>query len=451
MRQSRSILAPVWLLGLFSGAAHAIECVNVTIADADDAAEVRNDCTIISGDLNFAKYFNETINLDGVTEVTGDITHWGCHEGWEECEIPPPFSISCSTLTKVGGDIEILYFQGLQELSFPNLTRVQGTVSLERVHELERLDITKLAWLGYLSLDAINLTSLQHEGLQGFTGDNKYGTVTLFTAAVESLDSFFSYPIWVNGSAAHSGVFINSGNFPNLKEINFGWARVSTLSISGDDIAVTLGTSRTISMEIDYLMLKGNITELQRHETVNNLTVGKCTVESVDSTKSLELPFDQLANLTIHVSSGLENVKLPQAALNWKDFALSVYLCSNLDFSSEYIGNERVWYWPENNITRISILDVNISTSFFDSFLENHANGNDTQRVLEEFTISRNYNLPAGLNCTPFDMLQARGVLPDEYSCENYTFYDDSVASSIMVQSMWRYGLALATIALGYI
>ncbi|KAH7149845.1 hypothetical protein B0J13DRAFT_594394 [Dactylonectria estremocensis] len=451
MRQSPSVLAPLWFLGLFLRTAHAIECVNVTIADADDAAEVRRDCTVISGDLYFAKYFNETINLDGVVEITGNIFHKGCEEDWEECELPLPFSISSSTLTEVGGDIQFKYFQGLQELSFPNLTLVQGSVLLRRVHELERLDITKLARLGYFALEAANLTSLQHERLEAFTGDNKYGAVSLGAAAVESVDSFFSYPIYANGSAEQSSVYINTGRLPNVREINFGWARVDTLSIRGNDIAVTLGTSRTTSMEIGSLIIDGNITGVSRHESVKNLTVGRCTVGSVHSTKSLELPFDQLANLTIKLSKGLETVKLPQAALNWEDFGLDIWSCGKLDLGSEYVDNERVWYWPEKNITSISMYEVNVSTSFFDSFLENHKNGNNTQKVLEEFKLLRDQSIAPGLDCTPFDELHARGVLPDEYSCGNSTFYTDSVASPIVARNVWHYGVAFAAIALGYI
>ncbi|KAH7015499.1 hypothetical protein EDB80DRAFT_889696 [Ilyonectria destructans] len=448
MIQSRSIFGPMGLLVLFLGVAQAIECTNVTIADASDATEVRNDCTIISGNLGFAKALSETINLDGVEEIQGDITHSGCEEAWDDCEIPSAFSISSSTLTKVGGAIDFWYFQGLEELSFPKLEVVQGSVSLKRLGELKRLDITKLARLGYFILEAANLTSIEHEGLEGFTGENKYGTVSFWAAAVKSVDSFFSHPISANGTADQSRITISGEYLPNVKEINFGWAKAPELWVSGNDIAVTIGTSRTANVEIDSIVLKGNITKLERHDSVKNLTVGSFTMESDNEMEDLELPFDQLTKLKLLNSDGLQSVKLPQAALNWSDFDLEISSCDNLNLSSEYLGSERVWYWPETNLSRISIARVNVSNGFFDSFMENHADGNNTQKVLEEFTIDPNPFQAIAFNCTPFDELKSRGVLPDDYSCKNAT---TSVASPIAVQNLWYYGVAFGAIAFGCI
>lgn len=80
--------------------------------------------------------------------------------------------------------------------------------------------------------------------------------------------------------------------------------------------------------------------------------------------------------------------------------------------------------------------------------MENHADGNNTQKVLEEFTIDPNPSQAIAFNCTPFDELQDRGVLPDDYSCTNAT---TSVASPIAVQKLWYYGVAFGAIAFGCI
>ncbi|KPM45714.1 hypothetical protein AK830_g801 [Neonectria ditissima] len=437
--------AALWLLPLFSGVAKAIECVNVTIADANDAAAVRSDCSIITGNLGFAKDVNESINLDGVEEIQGDITHSGCEESWDDCTIPSDFSISSSTLATVGGNIEFWYFQGLKELRFPKLARVQGSVSLKRLHQLTRLDITKLAHLGYFTIEANNLTSLQHEGLEGFTGENKYGSVSFLGAAVKSVDSFFSYPIRANGSADQSRVTISKDYLPNVDHIAFGWALVPELWISGDDISVTLGTSESSDMELKSIMLKGNITKLERNKSVENLTVGSFTMEKDGAIEELSLPFDQLSSLAVRNSDGLQTIKLPKSAVNWEDFSLEISSCASLNLTSQYVDDEQVWYWPEKNISRISISRVNISNEFFDSFLDNHADGNNSQKVLNEFTISPNPLQETAFNCTPFDELEDRGVLVDDYSCSNVT--ESAAAMTTADYGIWPFASALLAIA----
>ncbi|KAH6898884.1 hypothetical protein B0T10DRAFT_578751 [Thelonectria olida] len=427
-----------------AGVAQAVDCTNVTIADADDAADVRGSCTVITGNLGFSKTLSEDINLDGVTEIQGDITHSGCEEAWDDCTIPDAFTISSTTLTKVGGAIDFWYFQGLQELSFPALTEVQGSVSLKRLHQLKTLDITKLARLGYFILEAQNLTKLEHEGLEGFTGENKYGAVAFWAAAVTNVDSFFNHPIEANGSADQSGVTISGEYLPNLDRLNFAWAKVPRLWVSGNNINVTLGNSRASAMEIDSLVLKGNITALNRHSAVKNLTVGGLTVEADDYIEELELPFDHCSGLSVATSDSLQSIKLPRAALSWEDFDLSISSCDSLNLASQYDGDEQLWYWPEKNMSKISITGVNVTNGFFDSFLDYHANGNNSLKVLKEFTISPNQNQETSFNCTPFDDLKSRGVLPSDYKCDNVT---ESAASPIGLHGLWHYGAASAAIA----
>lgn len=296
--------------------------------------------------------------------MQGDITHTGCEESWDDCDIPDAFSISSSTLATVGGAIDFWYFQGLEELSFPSLTRVQGSVSLKRLHQLKTLDITKLARLGYFTLEAQNLTTLNHEGLEGFTGENKYGAVAFWAAAVTSVDSFFNHPIEANGSADQSGVTISTEYLPNLDRLNFAWARVPRLWVSGDGINVTLGNSRVDSMDLDSLVLKGNITGLNRHSNLDNLTVGSFIMEANNAVEELELPFDSLSGLSVSRSDNLETIKLPRAALSWDQFDLEISSCTSLNLVSQFDGDDQVWYWPEKNISKISITGVNVTNDF---------------------------------------------------------------------------------------
>lgn len=53
------------------GVVQSRSCGNVTIRNAQDAAEVRRDCKVITGNLDFASDFAETIHFDGVEEVQG--------------------------------------------------------------------------------------------------------------------------------------------------------------------------------------------------------------------------------------------------------------------------------------------------------------------------------------------------------------------------------------------
>jgi hypothetical protein len=77
--------------------------------------------------------------------------------------------------------------------------------------------------------------------------------------------------------------------------------------------------------------------------------------------------------------------------------------------------------------------------------MEYHANGNNSLKVLEEFTIVPNGNQATAFNCTPFDDLKSRGVLPSDYKCENVT--TESAASPLGLHGLWHYGAASAAIA----
>ncbi|KAH6973023.1 hypothetical protein BKA56DRAFT_620389 [Ilyonectria sp. MPI-CAGE-AT-0026] len=441
-------------LSLYFGITQAVSCGNVTISSAADAAEIRSTCTIISGDLDFTYDFNNTINLDGVEEIQGGIYHSGCRAFPEtsDCPSPSPFSISSSTLTTVKGTVSLKFFNGLKELRFPNLTTVEGSITLLHLYDLKRLDITKLSRVGGILLEAPNMTTLEHESLKSFT--NNAGSVSLWAAAVDSVDSFFNYPLEIAEDASDSQSFIDVYELPNLRHINIGWPRVKQVTIKGDNLGVTLGTENTTSIDIGTLSLIGNITDLDQGDVVTNLTVGQLIVKDNFDMTHLNVSFDQLSTLEINQCDGLKTLQVPPKAIDWEDFGLHIRSCLNLNLSSEYHinsdgENEKSWYWP-NNITLINIDYAPTANEFFKSFLERYNETNSKiPKVLQRFSV--NPALVLDFNCAPFDELNKTGVLAEYYTCYNTV---DLMASLAASHEPWVFGslfLAIAVLAFSHI
>ncbi|KAF5013385.1 hypothetical protein FDECE_632, partial [Fusarium decemcellulare] len=223
-------------LSPFLGTVLAAECTNITIVTADQADRIRKSCKTITGHLNFDGSLNETINLDGIETVNGNMMYYPDHDDRRYWEIGDPyptdrstFKIHSSTLKTINGDVYLWDFQGLEELSFPNLTRVEQGFGLRRMHYLKTLDITNLAYLGEFNIEAIHLTTLRHDGLKGFTNStDKYHQIKMYGLRVESIDSWFRYPLtvdWVypefnaDPATAPSPIDIHGYSLPNLKNV----------------------------------------------------------------------------------------------------------------------------------------------------------------------------------------------------------------------------------------
>lgn len=346
-----------------------MSCHNVTISNAADAAEVRSDCTIITGTLEFSTDFKETVDLSGVEEIQGDILHSGCK--YDCPALPPLFNISSSTLATVGGSLELSWFPGLQELRFPNLSVVKGSVSIYSAVQLERLDITKLSRVGRIRLNATpNLAIIQHEILKSFTGKEGPGRVDL-TGTVKSIDSFFNYPIeqvQLENDTSVSWVEINSKLLPNVRHINFGWSNLGDLMINGDNLSITLGAVNTTSMNIGTITLTGNITKLEPGKALTNLTIGLLKIGETGLT-DLNITATQLSRLELLNNEELSTITLPSKAFDWEGFNLNLGGSPKLNFSSEYRlkdggGEERFWFWPRQNIEAISISRITTGTDF---------------------------------------------------------------------------------------
>ncbi|KAH6996034.1 hypothetical protein BKA56DRAFT_609310 [Ilyonectria sp. MPI-CAGE-AT-0026] len=424
----------IGLLSFFFGVAQAVSCHNVTISNAADAAEVRNDCTIITGTLEFSTDFKETVDLSGIEEIQGDLIHTGCTS---DCPaLPPLFNISSSTLATVGGNLQLGWFHGLQELRFPNLSVVEGEVSIYSAVQLERLDITKLSRVGTIMIRATpNLASIQHEILKSFTGKERPGTVHL-TGAVESIDSFFSYPIEpvaLENDTRFSWLEIDSKSLPNVRHINFGWSNLDYLNVDGDNLSITLGAANTTMMNMGTINLTGNITKLETGKALTNLTIGILRIDET-GLKDLDITATQLSRLELFDNEELSTVTLPSKALDWEKFSLSLSGCPKLNFSSEYRlkdggGEERFWFWPRQNIEVISIYHITTGTDFFKSFIEQYPNGTNSSgpaQSLESFRIYPSESDTLDFDCQVFDDMRYQGILPND----TFTCWDNEIDSA---------------------
>ncbi|KAM5344428.1 hypothetical protein ACJ41O_012964 [Fusarium nematophilum] len=114
-----------------------------------------------------------------------------------------------------------------------------------------------------------------------------------------------------------------------------------------------------------------------------------------------------------------------EGAVDWEDLSLRIVLCRQLWLTSEYRDPEnekdRFWYWPRGDMRSIDITGSHLANDFFKSFLEARA-GNDSSvpKVLEEFSlVPLEDENSAELDCTPFEELKNRSVLPEEYYCQS--------------------------------
>ncbi|KAH6885182.1 hypothetical protein B0T10DRAFT_492149 [Thelonectria olida] len=439
----------IGFLPFFLQTGQCAKCTNITISNADDAAQVRENCKTIKGWLTFDKDLNETINLNGVETIDGDLVYES--EDWEgegEVDEPyptgrTPFNIHSSTLKTIKGELAFGRFIGLAELRFPNLTRIENSLYLYRMHYLKLLDITKLTHLGSLTLEAKHLTTLRHETFKGFTGTALYGGgLQFWSAKVKSLDSWFNYPLkryhvseFGITERAPASVDLSTYNLPNLKNITIGWAKTDIVRIAGDGVSVKFGASQTTSMEIDLVVLRGNVTVLERGPNLKELKVGGIIAKS-NFGEELDLSaFDKVSNLTIDGNNGLQKIRLSPKAVDWEDMNLDIRHNVNLTLTSEYRDSEnktdKYWYWPEGDILSISIRGTPFADDFFTSFLQDR-NSSNASKVLDHFGISPFWaeeENATDFDCTPFDALHNRSVLPKDYSCGSYK----SSASSTQV------------------
>lgn len=218
-----------------------------TIASSADATELAN-CQTVEGSVLIADKAGPSINLDGLTEIGGDLVA-------EDNKIIS--ELSSSTLESVGGAFRLKNLIALVTLELPSLTEVKS---------IDFATLTKLAQLNFGSegiteaesviigdttidsIDAINVVELKTLNL------NNNKRLTKYTSKMESLsDTFvvnnnglnftmdlpnlqwianmtvgnvtkFSAPSLstVNGSLYFDSNFFTSFSLPNLTEVDSG-------------------------------------------------------------------------------------------------------------------------------------------------------------------------------------------------------------------------------------
>lgn len=286
-----------------------------------------------------------------------------------------PFTVQSSTLKTVNGSVFFWAFNGLSELLLPNLTRVEQSLTLQRMHYLTKLDISSLTHVGSFNIEANHLTELKHEGLEGFTDGAFSKGLKFWGLRIPSLDSWFKHPL--EAIARESGydrlmtwapVHIDGHALPKLRSVTIGFANTSKIRITGNDTEVILGSSETETMDIGLLQLNDHITKLTRAPNVKELNVGELHF-SGSPLKEIDLSiFDKITNLTIYRHDDLQRIRLPAKAVDWKDMTIDIKMNPNLNLTSEYRDPEnkkdQFWYWPKGNISRIVIAGNPLSNGF---------------------------------------------------------------------------------------
>ncbi|KAK7413417.1 hypothetical protein QQX98_007719 [Neonectria punicea] len=304
---------------------------------------------MVKGNLDLAYSLDESINLDGLERVEGDITHEGCGlVGFPECFTAPGFNFTSSTLSVINGSLNFNYFDGLTKIILPKLNYVDGTVSLLNLLNITELDFTNLEYISEFFLKTEKLQTLQPEGIKGFTRsvERSKGIQILDAGSVESLDGFFKNPIntlELDNWALDNLIQLSAGRIPKVRNITIGWTGVNTLDIRDKDLTIILGRPSTKSMEIRNLEI-GTGVSFQRADGLQNLTVRDFSLQGSDLTKVL-LPFDDLASLSLFYNDVLASVELPPEAKNWRNLSIDISLCKALNLTSEYDEDgKQTWY-----------------------------------------------------------------------------------------------------------
>lgn len=331
-------------------AAAAVDCsANITIADSDDASEVRKACTTIEGSLVFKRRLSDNINLDGVETVLGHVTHYGCslYEDDDCAKVSSLFNISSSTLTTINGSLYFENFSGLNKLSFPNLSLVNGSFDLDRNKNLTHLDITHLTHVGSFHLDgAVALKRLDHDRLEGLT-ERRGSVVVMDSGNIDSLDSFTEYPITSPQGEQELYLGFIMNRMDNIKNLTFGWANTSMVNIDGENLTITLGGPSTKAMYMEDFSTNA---DLIRSPDLENLTAMTVTIgDSSWLTKSpllkVSVWFDNLWSVMVS-GSNITTVEIPSEAENWS--SPRVWVNTQMTDIREYDDDgTKIWHWPK--------------------------------------------------------------------------------------------------------
>ncbi|KAJ5320369.1 hypothetical protein N7508_000652 [Penicillium antarcticum] len=446
---ARSCMLLTWVLSILLCCSRvlAFNCTSAIIFSPAGADLLRKNCRVIHGDVTIGPSNDNSttqhINLDGVEVIEGSFWNYVVARR-DELDDQPYFTLSSSTLTEVKGEVEFgRYPTKLQNLTLPNLKTVN--ISFEVgwwADDLTYLDVSSLESVSRFVLGAANLTTFRHKSLRNAK------TVGLYPTQIDSLDL-------VSDSRLNLTNVGFQGPFPNLKNINIGFAYAKLCSIDAN-ASLTLGGPSATNMTIGTLSLGGGVSDIKRSTELESISVDKLSLASSISIPHLEVPFDNLRDLTLeqnYETHPVKDITLPPQAVNWTGgFRLRISDAPELNLTSIYRTddqNNRVqtWYWP-TNISSIWISGANISNEFFDPFVAQQNSSLDSippPSVLDSFWVLPSAN-STGFKCAPFNELSYKGRLPTskyDFLCSNST--KSSGSAFIRTPS----SLHLAGVALG--
>ncbi|CAG9994532.1 unnamed protein product [Clonostachys byssicola] len=408
---------PLLAAGLVTLANHVFADVDcnapITIGNATDAEQVRKACKVIRGDVTLTEQLLDTINLDGVEEIYGDLTHYGCDAtAIIRCKNFPkgPLEFSSSTLRKVNGSIDFMTYNNLEKLSLPNLSYVWNEFAVQDTASLKEMDLTNLESVSSFELGTTSLEKLHMNGIKELLPESGYtGGIYLNNAGkLDNVDAFFKNPIntseiptWTPGK----GLLLNPPALRNVRTLNLGWTTMDKLEVWGTNLTIVLGGPGTKSISYKEVILHGGVLGIQRADNLESLHVGKFKLDTDHDITDLTLPFDTVDSVTLFNSSKLRSLTLPSQAENWKNLSLTISGCGSLRLESENgADGKKTWYWPKSPMASVNITS-NVSTPFFDSFIANNV------EVTQSFSVS---DASGKLDCGIF----ANRTLPSGYTCD---------------------------------
>lgn len=338
----------------------AVDCASdVTITNADDAKELRESCTTLDGNIELAEGISETINLDGLEVINGDILHTGCGL-YSHCVVPDAFNLSSTTLQHVNGSIYFWYLKGLKGLSLPALEYIGEWLDLGVADNVTHIDLTNLKRVSNIILDAERLEEFRLDGLEEFNykGHGDSGVTIRNAGQIDSLDGFFKNALDPKGGrdqwAEGSGIYITEYAIPNVRHVTFGWTRVQSFTIGGTDLTITFGGPDTEDQFIENMKVLNGVQALRRGSAVRNLTIGEFDMIEPGMV-DLALPFDQVSSVSVGCNN-LQTIELPSEAQQWNVTSLDIWSCLLLDL------NVHEWYWPRS-LERLT-LAANLTNEF---------------------------------------------------------------------------------------
>lgn len=214
-----------------------MKCFTASITSESDAETLRQSCSVITGDLTIGSYSQNVssvhINLDGIETINGSINH-DAGAGDDFNYLETPFTVSSSTLTKIGGSVTFGDdVCNLFNFTVPNLTTVTGTFSVGFwCSNLTYLDITSLEYVDSLEIAGKSLITLRHTKLSNATD------VWVYDNLLDSIDSIFNNPLNITTGA-------DIETLPNVKNVTVGFLSANTLSVWSTRTVILGGSSAT--------------------------------------------------------------------------------------------------------------------------------------------------------------------------------------------------------------